>query len=87
MRSDAPSGFWETLNVREDNRSLFLPVRDVILGNDLRQPLEKRRPQKPEEFVYLENVAEKFFSFISELGVTLCEDSITHIELKQKIPG
>ena len=84
-RTDAPPGFWDQVDTPEENRWHFFPVHDVILGNDLRQPLEKRKQQKVDEFVYLEDIAEEFFTFISATGRTVLDDSKLNIPLNKLI--
>lgn len=79
---DAPEGFWEGLNISESERSRFYPMREVILGNDLKKPLEQRHGQQPEEFVYLENIAPDFFRFASDSGLTILADSVTNIPIQ-----
>jgi hypothetical protein len=85
MRTDAPPDFWENLDIKEEDRRHFFPVRDVILGNDLRKPLEKRKAQKVEEFIYLEDIADEFFSLISEVGRLILDDSTSNIPIQKKL--
>jgi hypothetical protein len=75
MRTDAPEGFWETLNVADENRNEFLPVHDVILDNDILLPLHKRKPESDEEFPYFEDLAECFFHLIGAMGETIVDDT------------
>jgi hypothetical protein len=42
---DAPEGFWNALGITDDNRCMFSPVRDVILGKDLKCPIDKQRQE------------------------------------------
>jgi hypothetical protein len=79
---DAPEGFWEELQVAEADRSRYYPMREIILGNDLKKPLEQRKSQHPEEFIYLEDIASDFFTLMSETGHTILEDSLTNIPLR-----
>jgi len=82
MRNDAPEGFWEYVNVPESERSLFMPMKEIILGNDLKLPIEDRLPQKVEEFIYLEDIAEEFFEFVSILGYKILKDISENIPIK-----
>ena len=82
MRTDAPAGFWDLVQVEESDRPRFFPMKEVILGNDLRKPLEKRRHQEIEEWVYLEDIAAEFFDFISKTGHSILEDSTINIPIK-----
>ncbi len=85
MQTDAPSGFWDQLNITEENRHHFFPVHEVILGNDLRLPLEKRKQQAVSDLVYLEDIADEFFSFVSQTGSTIIHDSVSKIPINKPL--
>lgn len=85
MRNDPPPGFWEELGIAEEDRRRYLPVRDVILGNDLSIPVAKRRQQAVEEFVYFETVAADFFEMISEAGKQIYQDSFDNIPISKQL--
>ena len=85
MRNDPPPGFWESLRVPNECRAQFMPVREVILGNDLKQPLEKRKPQAINEFVYLEEIAVDFFELMTQTGLTILEDCMSNIKIFEEL--
>jgi hypothetical protein len=85
MRMDAPPGFWDMLKVDETNRYRFWPVRTVILGKDIREPIDNRKTLSAEEVVYFEEVAERFFSFVSSLGAAILNDSESNINISKPL--
>lgn len=79
-RNDPPSGFWDSLEIPEEYRPEFAPVREVILGKNLKQP-SKDWSNNAEEFVYLEEVVVDFFKFIDLTGEDILNDAIENIPL------
>lgn len=80
MRTDAPPGFWKSLNISEGNRNEFLPVHDIILDDAILLPLNNRKLQSLNEFLYFEDVADDFFSLITKTGAAIIGDA--RIKLK-----
>lgn len=79
-RNDPPSGFWDSLGIPEECRPEFAPVREVILGKNLKQPV-MNWGNNAEQFVYLEEVVVDFFKFINLTGEAILNDVIENIPL------
>lgn len=82
-RQDPPPGFYESLGIEADSskQAIFWPMAEIILGTDLKKPLSQRVSQEVEEFIYLENVVDKFRQFIKESCARAATDAEAHIPL------
>jgi len=87
VRDDPPSGFFEKLGINGDRiedkakQSIFAPMAEILIVPQLKIPRSKRKTVKLEDIPKLENIAEKFFTFINISGAKALEDAKTNIKL------
>jgi hypothetical protein len=82
-RLDPPAGFYEALGVPDDEpkRALYWPMAEVILGQNLKTPSGQRPQQQPQNFQYLEKVANDFRAFAEESCRRAADDSVANVRL------
>jgi len=87
LRDDPPSGFFEKLGITGDRiedkakQSIFAPMAEILIVPQLKIPRSKRKTVKLEDIPKLENIAEKFSTFINISGAKALEDAKTNIKL------
>ncbi len=83
MRDDPPFRFFEMLGIKDDKAKqiLFTPMAEILLEPQLKVPISKRKPVKLEGIPRLEDVAERFCTFIDVSGTKALEDAKTRIKL------
>jgi len=82
-RNDPPPGFFEKLGIAGDRvkESLFTPMAEIILMPEPKAPWHQQRPRDSKAYDKLENIAEKFRTFINVSGVKALEDARSTIKL------
>jgi hypothetical protein len=87
VRDDPPSGFFEKLGINGDEikdkakQSNFEPMAEILIVPQLKIPRSKRKTIKPEDIPKLEDIAEKFCTFINVSGTKALDDAKTNIKL------
>jgi len=83
MRDDPPPGFFEKLGIEGDKvRQLFVsPWEEIILTPQPKTPWRQRQPKDYKDIDKLENIAERFCTFINMCGVKALEDAKSNIKL------
>jgi hypothetical protein len=83
FRNDPPSGFFEKLRIKDDEAKQisFYPMAEIYVVPQLKVPRLKRKPVKLEDIPILEDIAEKFCTFINVSGTKALEDAKNSIKL------
>jgi hypothetical protein len=83
VRNDPPPMFFEKLGIAGDNvkESLFCPMAEIILEPEPKIPRQQRRLREYKDIDKLENIAERFSTFINTCGVKALEDAKSKIKL------
>jgi hypothetical protein len=89
-RIDPPEGFYESLGIDPDDstqksiKSIFSPMKEIILMNNPKQPRIDRAPQTLENSVLLEELVSEFKGFVEQTGSLALLDARDNINLKVK---
>jgi hypothetical protein len=83
MRNDPPLGFFEKLGIESDEvrKSFVSPWEEIILTPQPKTPWRQRQPKEYKDIDKLENIAERFCTFINMCGVKALEDAKSNIKL------
>jgi len=83
MRDDPPLGFFEKLKLESDQvrKSFVSPWEEIILTPQPKTPWRQRQPKGYMDIDKLENIAERFCTFINMCGVKALEDAKSNIQL------
>lgn len=87
VRDDPPSGFFEKLGINGDRiedkakQSSFAPMAEILIVPQLKIPRSKRKTVKLEDIPKLEDIVEKFCTFVNVSGTKALEDAKTNIKL------
>lgn len=89
-RNDPPPGFFEKLGIRDDRvkQSFFTPMEEIILSPEPKTPWRQQKRRDYESTHKLEDLAERFCTFINLCGIKALEDAkssikLTYYEFKQ----
>lgn len=82
-RSDPPPGFFERLGIADDKvaQSLLRPMAEIILQSEPKIPRQQKRPRQYKDIDKLEDIAERFCTFINTCGTKALEDAKATIKL------
>lgn len=82
-RNDPPPGFFEQLGIAGDKarQSLLCPMSEIILTYQPKTPWRQRKPHDYKDIDKLEDIAEKFCTFINICGLKALEDAKSNIKL------
>lgn len=82
-RNDPPPGFFEKLGIGDDKvkQSLFTPMEEIILSPEPKTPWRQRKHRDYESTHKLEELAERFCTFINLSGTKALEDAKGKITL------
>jgi hypothetical protein len=83
IRNDPPPGFFEKLGIEGDKgkQALVSPMAEILLTSQPKTPWRKRQPQEYKDIDKLEDVTERFCTFINICGVKVLEDTRSRIKL------
>ena len=83
IRNDPPPGFFEKLGIEGDKdvQGLVSPMAEILLTSQPKTPWRKRQPQEYKDIDKLEDVMERFCTFINMCGVKVLEDARGRIKL------
>ena len=83
-RDDPPHGFFEKWGIQDDEviQALVAPMAEILLTPQPKIPWRKQQPKKIEDIDKLEDVTERFCTFINICGVKVLEDARSRIKLK-----
>lgn len=83
MRMDPPLGFFEQLGIEHDKvkQALLCPMSEIILQYQPKTPWRQRKPHDYKDIDKLEDIAEKFCTFINTSGVKALQDARSTIKL------
>lgn len=84
-RTDQPAGFFESMGIDPSNsspRSLFWPMKEIVIKRDPKTPQKERTPQPVEGRVLLESLVPEFKEFAEKTGELSLSDAETNIKLK-----
>ena len=84
IRNDPPPGFFEKLGIEGDKGKqtlFFTPMAEILLTPQPKTPLQKRQPREYKDIDKLEDVTERFCTFINMCGVKVLEDARGKIKL------
>ena len=83
MRDDPPPGFFEQLGIAGDRvrQSLLRPMAEIILTYQPKTPWRQREPHDYKDIHKLEDIAERFCTFINVCGLKAFEDAKSNIKL------
>jgi hypothetical protein len=83
MRNDPPPGFFEQLGIKGDRarQALLCPMAEIILMYQPKTPWRQRKPHDYKDIDKLEDIAERFCTFINVCGVKALSDAKSNIKL------
>ena len=83
VRNDPPAGFYESLGLGENapQKTLFGPMKEIILKNNPKTPRIEREPQPREDHLLLEDIVPEFQKFVVETGTYALDDVKANIQL------
>jgi hypothetical protein len=83
IRNDPPPRFFEKLGIEgdEEKQALVSPMAEILLTSQPKTPWPKRQPREYKEIDKLEDVTERFCTFINMCGVKVLEDARGRIKL------
>lgn len=83
IRNDPPPGFFEKLGLEGDKnvQGLVSPMAEILLTSQPKTPWRKRQPREYKDIDKLEDVTERFCTFINMCGVKVLEDARGRIKL------
>ena len=86
LRSDPPNGFYEALDIAEDDtqRALLSPMAEILLKHDAKSPAAQRTPAPVEQRQLLEDLVPSFATMIDASGTAALKDAQTNVPLKEK---
>lgn len=84
LRNDPPPDFFERLGIAGDKfkNSLFSPMAEIILTYQPKTPWRQRKPHDYKDIDKLEDIAERFCTFINTCGLKALEDARNTIKLQ-----
>jgi len=82
-RNDPPPGFFEKLGIAGDKvkQIFFTPMEEIILTYQPKTPWRQRKPHDYKDIDKLEDIAERFCTFINTCGTKALGDAKTTIKL------
>jgi hypothetical protein len=83
-RNDPPPGFFEQLGIAGDKvkQAIFCPMAEIILTYQPKTPWRQRKPHDYKDIDKLEDIAERFCTFINTCGRKALEDAKSTIKLQ-----
>jgi hypothetical protein len=83
IRDDPPSGFFERLGIAGDKikQIPFHPMAEILVMPQLKTPLKQRKHQDRKDIVNLEEIAERFCTFINACGNKALADAKSNVKL------
>jgi hypothetical protein len=84
LRLDPPPGFYESIGLSDDSsqRTLFSPMKEIILRHEPKTPHAKRVSQPRENLALLEELVPQFRDFILGTGLLALKDAKQNINLR-----
>ena len=83
MRRDPPPGFFEQLGITNDKvqQALFMPMAEIMLKYKPKIPRDQQKSHNSNDIYKLEDIAERFCTFINTCGSKAYEDARNNIKL------